>query len=132
MNKKGFTLIELLATLVLMAIIIILIIPSLVNYSGKMRENSYNSKIIEVLESSKNYGEDNVNLLTSDCTSEESMIITIGFLISKGYVIGDRNNKSELTNPINNESMNNINICITYEYDQNSKIYAVKSKIMEE
>ena len=36
-------------------------------------------------------------------------------LISKGYIVGDKNNKTILKNPVNNEELNNYRVCVRYD-----------------
>ena len=54
----------------------------------------------------------------NQCTATDGnccSCITIGELINKGYLSGSDNNKTVMTNPINNENLNNKNVCVRYD-----------------
>lgn len=55
MNRKGFTLIELLAVIILIAIIAVLIVPSILNSVEKSKEASYNILIENIITASESY-----------------------------------------------------------------------------
>lgn len=122
--KNGFTLIELVITITIVLLLSLLIFPSLIKINNETREKEYNAKIKIVLASAKEWGSDNLIELSSECTN-----IFIRDLINLEYVAGDDENKTILVNPINNESMNNIVICVTYEFINNR--YQIQSKIVE-
>jgi len=54
-NRKGFTLIELLAVIILIAIIAVLIVPSVLNSAEKSKEASYNMMIKNIITASELY-----------------------------------------------------------------------------
>ena len=58
MNQKGFTLIELLAVLFIIAILAVLITPSILDSLEKSRQASYNILIENIITSSKIYYEE--------------------------------------------------------------------------
>lgn len=112
-DKKGFTLIELCITLVILLLIAVFVMPRLVNLGDTSKEKLYNSKINLALAAAYSYGKDNVDKLNANCTN-----ITIGTLINLEYLDGDDKEGFNMENPITNESMNNIGICVTYKNNE--------------
>lgn len=109
MNKKGFTLVEILAVIV----ILVTIGVSLILVVGKMGNNSkndiYESNIILIKEAAKQYGNDNLNSLSNNCTN-----ITILGLMENGYLESESKTEYVMKDPRNNTSMNDLNVCIKY------------------
>ncbi|MGN1312025.1 MAG: type II secretion system protein [Bacilli bacterium] len=58
MNRKGFTLIELLAVIILVALIGVLVMPSVIDTSNKGKQASYNILIKNIVTASKSYYEE--------------------------------------------------------------------------
>ncbi len=114
-NKKGFTLIEILTVTALLSVIIILIVPNIFKYSVSFKEKLYEEKIEEILSSAYKYGTDNIDTLTSTCS-----YIKVEDLIKKEYLKEDKN--KSIINPINNESMNDLEICIYYSDGVKTKV----------
>jgi len=81
----------------------------------------YESKIKLAKTAAYDYGRDNIDSLTSDCTD-----VKIGKLIELDYLSGDDKTGKNLINPNTNKTMNNIVICIYYEDN------TVKTKIENE
>lgn len=109
-DKRGFTLTELTLSIALLLILVILVVPNLGKLDGDTKERLYESKIKLAKTGAYDYGRDNIDSLTSDCTN-----IRIGKLIDLDYISGDDKTGRNLINPITNESMNNILICVYYE-----------------
>ena len=55
MNRKGFTLIELLAVIILIAIVSVIVVPSVLNSVEKSKEASYNMLIKNIITASELY-----------------------------------------------------------------------------
>lgn len=107
--KKGFTLVELLISIVLIILLIFLVVPNLTKTDATTKQKLYNAKLTEALNGAYKYGVENVDTLTSSCKN-----VTIGALLKLGYVNSDDGAGYKLINPITNETMNNIVICIKY------------------
>lgn len=122
--KNGFTLIELVITITIVLLLSLLIFPSLIKVNNETRQKTYNSKIKIVLSAAKEWGSDNLIELSSECSN-----IFVRDLITLEYISGDNEDKTILVNPVTNESMNNIVICVTYE-NINGK-YKIQSSIVE-
>lgn len=123
--KKGFSLIELIISITIILLLSLLIFPSLIKINNETREKEYNAKIKVVLAAAREWGNDNLIELSSDCT-----YIFIRDLINLEYIKGDNANKTALVNPTNNESMNNMMICVTYEKVNNN--YQIKSRMVKD
>ena len=111
MNRNnGFTIVELLVSLTLLLIISIFVASRLVDVDKNSKEKLYNSKISIILSSAYKYGSDHIDSLSNTCT-----YVSIAKLIENGYLVGDSENKLEMINPFDNESMNYLLVCIKYE-----------------
>ena len=58
-NKKGFTLIEVMATIVILAILLVIAVPIYNGVSEKINESIYQSKIDEVIAKAESYAREN-------------------------------------------------------------------------
>ncbi len=122
--KKGFSMIELLIAMAIIMLLSVMIFPSIIKMSKDSRQKAYDKKIELILTYSKEWGSDNLDLLSDVCTN-----IFVRNLIEDGYIKGDAEDNTVLKNPINNDSMNNIIVCVTYENEDG--VYKIKSSIVE-
>lgn len=120
-DKRGFTLTELTLSIALLLILVVLVVPNLGKLDNDTKEKIYESKIKLAKTAAYDYGRDNIDSLTSDCTN-----VKIGKLIELGYLSGDDKTGKNLINPNTNKTMNNIVICIYYEDN------TVKTKVENE
>lgn len=115
MNKKGFTIIEVVASIAIVLFITAMVIYNVAGMSDKSKNEIYKDKINLALIKAKEYGNDNLDSLTTSCKG-----ITIGDLINMNYLAEEENGK--IYDPRTNESMNDIWICVIYE-DNEVKTY---------
>lgn len=115
--KNGFTLIELLAVVVLLGILLMFLVPSMTNVSSNTKIKLYNSKVKKIEAAAKEWGYDNLDSISANFKK------TVVSLIEEGYISGDKDNKTQIENPINGEMMNSCNIGITYN-PENNKVTA--------
>ncbi len=108
-NKKGFTLVEITLSIVLVLMLALLVVPSLINYDGSAKEKLYESKVKIILDGAYSYGKDNIDILSESCTD-----VTVSNLIQMEYLEADDESQTQILNPIDNSSMNNLIICVTY------------------
>lgn len=94
MKKNGFTLVELLMTIVIMALIIAIAVPSINNITVAIRENQRNNIIDRILIASSKYAYD---------TGET--IVFVDKLVTEGYIESD-DDEGNIKDPVNNERMN--------------------------
>lgn len=120
-DKRGFTLTELTLSIALLLILVVLVVPNLGKLDNDTKEKIYESKIKLAKTAAYDYGRDNIDSLTSDCTD-----VKIGKLIELDYLSGDDKTGKNLINPNTNKTMNNIVICIYYEDN------TVKTKVENE
>lgn len=120
MNKKGFTLVELLAVIVILAIIITIAVPSTIAVSNKIKKKMYNTKVDMIMDAAKMYGQDNRSKVNSDENSC-NVLVKVSDLINGGYVKKDDVDNGKVLSPIDNSSMNDLQICL---YKKNNRIYA--------
>lgn len=67
-NKNGFTLVELLAVIVILSILIVIAVPNALSMSSKVKEKAYLTKIENIENAAKLYGENHINgVKNSNC-----------------------------------------------------------------
>lgn len=107
MNKKGFTLIELLATIIILGLLAIIVVPNVADIVNENRDKVYEKQIENIIKSAKTWGADNLGKLPN--VNNESIKITLGELQQGGYA------KTDLKNPKTEELFdeNNTYVIIT-------------------
>ena len=110
MKKDGFTLIEILVVVILLGILITFTSVSVIKIRKNTLNDLYKNKIKYIETSASEWGSDNLNLLNNNSCH----YINVGFLITNGYAVGDNDNKTELLNPLDNNSLNEKCICLKY------------------
>ena len=117
-NKKGFTLVEILTVIAIMAIILLIAIPSTKQISLNIKDNEYDTKVELILSAAKIYGGNNQSLFGS----EKEIEITVRTLISESLLKSDVSRSENcnedigcLIDPRNNMSMNDVIIILEYE-----------------
>ena len=135
MNRKGFTLIELLAVIILVALIGVLVMPSVIDTSNKGKQASYDILIKNIVTASKSYYEECEYGDLSDskygeyaCTidSEKKITITLSALANTGFLsvkdVDENNNKKQVLDPRNNNNISDCQITITKNIDEKYKV----------
>ena len=120
MNNKGFTLIELLLSIALIAIISLIITPTIANVIKNNKIESCKKLFDSVEQAAKTYVSDNRYNITSafsglsnSCTNiKNGCNITASELKTKGYISG------ELNNPL---TKNTLDITVTVKLESNKK-----------
>ena len=112
-EKNGFTLTEVVLSISLLLLLILLVVPNLVDLGDGSKKKMYQSKVELALSKAYKYGVDNIDSLDSNCSE-----VTVGELISLGYLSGDDKSRDNLINPITDETMNNLVICVYYENNE--------------
>lgn len=87
MKEKGFTLIELIGVIVLLAIIILITYPSIVNIIKKSNNKIDSATSALIISGAKNMVDENKN--SYPLTNGNVYCVTIKSLINKGYIISD-------------------------------------------
>ena len=125
MNKKGFTLIELLAVIILVALIGVLVMPTVINTTNQTKQKSYDILIKNIVTSAQTYYEEceygNLSNKTKygsyACIMNNNTItITLGTLANTGFLsVKDVNssNKKIVLSPKDNHDISNCQITIT-------------------
>lgn len=117
MNRKGFTLVELLAVITILSLLMIVAVPSALNFQENMRKKMFCSKVETVERAAKIYGNDVKETIKGDKISERKcsnitgentsscQFITINTLMAKGYLKKEVNNvrKDENGKPLYDE-----------------------------
>lgn len=137
MNKKGFTLVELLAIIVVIALISVLISPSIINLFGTSKDKTYEILINNIQKAAENYFQeceygdlssarygtkacriDKINDNKSKTEISLETLATFGML--KVTSVDEEQNKV-IINPKNNENINSCRIRITKELIKNNQ-----------
>jgi competence protein ComGC len=105
-NSKGFTLIELIALLGIIAIILLISAPSLINQIETTRNSNYNNFISDLCLASESYlnHNDNIDGIDNFKVAGDTITISAGDLMSNGYI------KSNIKNPKTGNSLNTSDI----------------------
>ena len=116
MNRKGFTLIELIATIVIMALILIMVMPSITALVNNNEDKSYEYYGDSLMEAAEIFvgreGEDITNLGTLNFTG--CIDITYQDLIN-----------SDLIKPYSDEKINCSNTKVRYTKERNKESYSI-------
>ena len=117
MKKNGFTLIELLAVIVIMALLLTIAVPSVIQISKRIRKNMYCSKISDIESAAKLYANDYIDQFEDN---GNKITINVYTLIENNLYKKENNNcvlKSEenpcVKDPRNGWVMDNDTIEIT-------------------
>lgn len=129
MNKNGFTLVELLASITILGILMVLVVPNITSSTNNVKERNYINLKNTIIQSTINYilvadnesySLDVIKPAGDDCSSGCHMCISVGDLIDNNvYYSNERNSAGELTviNPITNKGMRNERVIIWYDTD---------------
>lgn len=129
MNKKGFTLVELLAIIVVIAIVAVLVSPSVIRLFNKSKEKSYDILINNIKTAGENYYQEceNGDLTNSSkygslaCSiSNNNINVTLKSLVELGILKASGNNKIVI-NPKNNKDISSCTITVTKVVGANYK-----------
>lgn len=92
--KKGFTLVEILAVIAIMAVLVLIAVPTYNTISGTMKENVYNAKIEELKAKGLTHAEET-----------GQVVFSVDTLINEGKITPD-NETGVYKDPKNNRKMN--------------------------
>jgi prepilin-type N-terminal cleavage/methylation domain-containing protein len=131
MKKNGFTLIELIAAILIMGLLVLMFVPAIIDIRDDYLEKTRISRYRIIRNAALDWANDNLVLIPSyvpdTCSSETSCsgncssacaCILVGELINRGYLVGSDENKTVMTNPVTNESLNNELACVRYDNNQ--------------
>lgn len=132
--NKGFTIIELLASIAIMALIIVISIPTYEGISNTIKQNSYKSKISMLTKSTSAY----INKYHKDEIfdgNKNILLISIPYLIEKNVFSADDPETNTITNPLGGNlegylkityNVDNYEIIVEYEEPLDSNIFQTK------
>ena len=108
-NRNGFTLVEVIVVIVIISLISTFVFTRIANIDVKSKEKLYEGRVETILAVSKKYGSDNIDMLNSKCT-----VVTVNDLLSQGYITEDIESDGDFLNPLDNSSMKDTEICVSY------------------
>lgn len=120
MRKNGFTLIEIIGVIIVMAMIILLTMPNVIETLRKAEAKNYEEflKTIELV--TEQYVESNANVLDLEVPGD-FVVVEIEDIINAGYI------NSKIENPKTKEKINNNDIVTVTLEDDYTKSYVFKS-----
>ena len=127
-NKKGFTLVELLAVIAIISILLVIVTPAFLTVRKDLLKSTLKTKISNINNAAKDYAEDHLKDIPSHVEHEitnlsninknvetDCLTIYVRVLIYDGYITGDDEEKKEIINPLTNESLNDLIVCMRYD-----------------
>lgn len=72
MKRNGFTLVELICVIVLLALLMVIAVPSALKLSSKVKDKSYLTKIDLIEQAANNYGQTNVSVVRRGISLKDS------------------------------------------------------------
>lgn len=116
-TKKGFTLVELIGVITILALLMLLLIPSITGVSEDSKVSLRESKIRTLLVAGEEFGNDIINDYQNCLGSSSSLdlsnncTVSISKLINLGY-INSENDRDEMIDPVSNEAFKgNLLLC---------------------
>ena len=138
MNSKGFTLIELLGVIVILAILVGIITPSVMKVLNSSKQTSYDVMISNIVTASKSYYEECKygDIKNSDGTKKvcgNIVNLTLGELVNLGFLSGTNEKSCDLSgnncttkliikNPKTDKDISSCNITINVSSNENDKV----------
>lgn len=112
-NRKGFTLVELLAVIVLMAVLITVAVPGITRVGRSLKVQSFCSKIKIIESAALEYANDYyADTVASNTNSIDN--VSLMDLINMGYIKGDNDIKSTLTDDEKKDQAKGKKFCVLY------------------
>lgn len=125
MNRKGFTLIELLAVIVIIALVAVLVSPSIIGLFNTSKDKLYDIMIEDIKTAGENYYQEceygdlkNVTKATG-CINKQSdsnqITVTLGELVQTGFLKSDSENdqSNKIENPKTGNDISKCTVTIT-------------------
>lgn len=125
-DNKGFTLVEILSTIVIIALLIGIGVPGVMQISKRMKFRSYETKIDLVERAGELWGQDNKALLgETECTIDgvtyKCKKVKIKDLIIADYLDSESKEANSFISPVTNKEI--IEECV-YVYKKNNRVYS--------
>ena len=125
-NRRGFTIIELVSVIIILLLLTALISPNLIKMTKKRKQDVYDNKVKFIESAAVSWGERHLESLNkNDCTC-----VSIASLISGGFITGDDKNKNNVTDPRTGESMNSLDICVSYDIEIDKVFAQMKDELI--
>lgn len=131
MKNDGFTLVEVIAVIAILGILTVLVSPALMEVRTLVLGNSLKSKISMIESAAIDYAHDYImdipspvkkcecsstdisNCKKSECIND-CLTISVNALITRGYLVGDEENKEVLSDPLGSRPLNSYDVCIRF------------------
>ena len=147
MNKKGFTLVELLAVITIISLLMIVAVPSALNFQENMKKKMFCSKVDTIERAGRLYGGDVTETIKGDKIPERKcslvtgtasaacQFISVNTLMAKGYLKKELNNTrkdakvyDEFYDPRDFRSMKSDYVIVYIDNDKAYAKYVFKTK----
>ena len=125
-NKKGFTLVELLAVIVVLAIIILIAMPSVMSAMDKARKNALYTEASEIIKIAQTaYADDMMNAAVPANTT--GYCYSLEYLIDKGYMDKNLGGTGSTATEYGSVLLKVVDGSATYTVWLTNKIYSIKT-----
>jgi prepilin-type N-terminal cleavage/methylation domain-containing protein len=112
MKRKGFTLVELLGAIVILAIVLIIAVPTISSITNNQKSKAYNAQVSLILAKAQDWALKNVDNLAPDYGIN---FVDLSSLVSQGYV-----DNTSINDPRDGTNMNG---CIVITYNTSTSQY---------
>jgi len=130
MNRRGFTLVELLGVIIILAIVLVIVIPNVLENLNKGKEGSYDILLDNIITASISlyeYGKRNKSGYVTDAKTLQKLV-DYGFLSGSSYIEQQTTGK-KLLNPKTEEDIGDCEVTINKSCNSNYVCdYTVTSK----
>ena len=129
MNNKGFTLVELIATIVILALVMGIASYAITGLITSSKQKNYDLLVTSVKDAAESYYNEYKYYKNEVCATPVggTYTVTLGDLVNVGHLKGnskDENDKYTIINPMNDESIAECEISISYS-DGKVKVDAI-------
>ena len=118
MKKNAFTLIELLAAITILALLVLIAVPTVSNQLNDTKDTLYNNQIANIKAAAQSFGADNLFKLPED---DSCVTVTLGYLKDLGYI------DVSVKNPKNNKEFSDTDTFVNIKKNGNAYSYEVKT-----
>lgn len=128
--KKGFTLVELIATLIVLSIVALIVVPNIYDSIVEYREQLYETQLIAIETSTKNWVADHIDDENFPKNNDETIFVNLKTLEENGYI--DENLKNPKNSTVFNDIVFTVVTCKVIDKDDyNDKNYKYTYRVID-
>ncbi len=111
-NNRGFTLMEVLSVIIIIALIGVIVVPTVINTINKSKLDAYNNQVDTIKDGARLWSNDHI----SELSQTQTTYVTLEELLEKKYI-----EKEKMLDPRTNDEMNG---CVAISYSNNKYNFA--------